>query len=94
MKEGVLRKRVGIRPAGRAPAREGTEVLAATGETIGTITSGGFGPTVNGPVAMGYISSSHGTPGTKVQLVVRGKPMPAEVVALPFVPHRYFRKTA
>lgn len=90
---GATRRRVGLKPEGRAPAREGTEVLSATGEPIGKITSGGFGPSVNGPVAMGYVSTAHVTPGTKVQLVVRGKPLPAEVVALPFVAHRYFRKT-
>jgi aminomethyltransferase len=90
--EGATRRRIGIEPNGRAPAREGTEVLSASGETIGMITSGGFGPSVNGPVAMGYVTQAHAQPGTKLQLVVRGTPMPAEVVALPFVPHRYFRK--
>ncbi|MEZ5817341.1 MAG: glycine cleavage system aminomethyltransferase GcvT [Hyphomicrobiaceae bacterium] len=90
---GPSRKRVGIKPEGRAPAREGTEILAADGEPIGTVTSGGFGPSVNGPVAMGYVTAGQAAPGTKVQLVVRGKPMPAEVVALPFVAHRYFRKS-
>ncbi len=93
LKDGPARRRVGIKPEGRAPAREGTEVLAADGATIGTITSGGFGPTVNGPVAMGYVTASHAAPGTKVQLVVRGKPLPAEIVTLPFAPHRYVRKT-
>ncbi len=89
--DGPARKRVGIRPEGRAPAREGTEILSADGEPIGNITSGGFGPSVNGPVAMGYVSAEHATPGTRLQLVVRGKPMPAEVATLPFVSHRYFR---
>lgn len=90
--QGPSRKRVGIRPEGRAPAREGTEILAAGGEIIGRITSGGFGPSVNGPVAMGYVAAAHAAAGTKVQLVVRGKAMPAEVVTMPFQPHRYFRK--
>jgi aminomethyltransferase len=94
--EGPSRRRVGIRPDGRAPAREGTEILSASGasasgQPIGKITSGGFGPSVNGPVAMGYVAARHAAPGTKVQLVVRGRPMPAEVVTLPFAPHRYFR---
>ena len=71
---------------------EGTEILSASGEPIGRITSGGFGPTVNGPIAMGYVTSASAAPGTKVQLVVRGKPLPAEVVTMPFAPHRYFRK--
>ena len=89
---GPSRRRVGIRPEGRAPAREGTEILSAAGESIGRVTSGGFGPTVNAPVAMGYVAAAHATIGTKVQLVVRGKPLPAEVAAMPFTPHRYFRK--
>jgi aminomethyltransferase len=89
---GPSRKRVGIRPEGRAPAREGTEILAADGTPIGQVTSGGFGPTVNGPIAMGYVTSAHAAPGTRLQLVVRGKPLPSEVVAMPFVPHRYARK--
>ena len=93
LKDGPSRRRVGIRPDGRAPAREGTEIQSASGDKIGTVTSGGFGPTVNGPIAMGYVASAHAKPGTKVQLVVRGKPLPAEVVGLPFAPHRYFRKT-
>ena len=90
--QGPSRKRVGIKPEGRAPAREGTMILAAGGETIGKITSGGFGPSANGPVAMGYVAAAHAAAGTKVQLVVRGKAMPAEVVTMPFQPHRYFRK--
>ena len=92
LKDGPSRRRVGIRPDGRAPAREGTEIQSASGDKIGTVTSGGFGPTVNGPIAMGYVASAHAKPGTKVQLVVRGKPLPAEVVGLPFAPHRYFGK--
>jgi len=89
--EGPKRRRVGIRPDGRAPAREGTEILSAAGEPIGRITSGGFGPTVNGPVAMGYVLSAHSAPGTSVGLLVRGKPLPGKVVDLPFVPNRYFK---
>ena len=92
LKDGPARRRVGIKPDGRAPAREGAEILSASGERIGTITSGGFGPTVNGPVAMGYVATGHAAPGTKVQLIVRDKPLPATVVPLPFAPHRYFRK--
>jgi aminomethyltransferase len=92
LRDGPSRKRVGIRPEGRAPAREGTDILDAGGAKVGTVTSGGFGPSVNGPVAMGYVASAGAGPGTKVQLVVRGKPLPAEVVSMPFVSHRYFRK--
>jgi aminomethyltransferase len=89
--EGASRVRVGIKPDGRAPAREGTEVRSADGAAIGKVTSGGFGPTVNGPVSMGYVAREHAAPGTAVQLIVRDKPMPASIVALPFVPHRYAR---
>jgi aminomethyltransferase len=91
--DGPSRRRVGLKPEGRAPAREGAQILSETGETIGRITSGGFGPSVNGPIAMGYVAVGQAAAGTRVQLVVRGKPLPAEVVALPFVPHRYFRKS-
>jgi aminomethyltransferase len=86
---GPARRRVGIKPDGRAPAREGTEILAPSGERMGTVTSGGFGPSVNGPIAMGYVHSSHAEPGTQLSLMVRGKPLGARVVPLPFVPHRY-----
>jgi aminomethyltransferase len=89
LEQGPSRRRVGIRPDGRAPAREGTEILARSGERIGTVTSGGFGPSVNGPIAMGYVQSRYAEPGTQVSLVVRGRPMEASVVPLPFVPHRY-----
>jgi aminomethyltransferase len=88
--EGPSRKRVGLKPEGRAPAREGTEVQA-DGRTIGVVTSGGFGPTIGGPVAMGFVETAFAAPGTKVTLIVRGKPLPAEVVTLPFVPARYKR---
>ncbi|MEQ1520408.1 MAG: glycine cleavage system aminomethyltransferase GcvT [Aestuariivirga sp.] len=88
---GAKRKRVGIKPEGRAPAREGTVVTDAAGRQIGVITSGGFGPTANGPVAMGYVETAFAKPGTAIQLIVRDKPMPAQVITLPFVPHNYKR---
>jgi aminomethyltransferase len=88
---GPPRLRVGIQPQGRAPAREGTEILSGSGDRIGIVTSGGFGPTANGPVAMGYVGAAHAKSGTPVQLVVRGKPLSAAVCDLPFVPHRYIR---
>ena len=90
---GPKRRRVGIRPDGRAPAREGTEVLSPSGERIGVVTSGGFGPSVNGPVAMGYVQAGHAEVGTPVNLMVRGKTLPAAIAPLPFVPHRYARKS-
>ncbi len=89
--EGPSRKRVGILPEGRAPARGGTEIQSADGAPIGTVTSGGFGPSVHGPVAMGYVQSAFAEPGTKLNLIVRGKAVPASVVKLPFQPHRYHR---
>ncbi|CUH87061.1 Aminomethyltransferase [Phaeobacter sp. CECT 5382] len=89
--EGAARKLVGIKPEGRAPARQGVEVQCSEGNTIGAITSGGFGPTVGGPVAMGYVSAGHGEPGEKVNLIIRGKAQPAEIVALPFVTQNYKR---
>src|SRR5262249_36452574 len=90
---GPKRRRVGIKPDGRAPAREGTEILALLGDRLGPVTSGGFGPTVNGPIAMGYVPAGRAEPGTPVNLMVRGKALSASVVPLPFVPHRYVRKT-
>jgi aminomethyltransferase len=88
---GAKRKRVGIWPEGRAPAREGTIVTDSSGRQIGFITSGGFGPTAKGPVAMGYVETAFATAGTAVQLIVRGQPMPAQIANLPFVPHNYKR---
>jgi aminomethyltransferase len=88
---GAKRLRVGIRPEGRAPAREGTEIHSPAGQSIGRITSGGFGPTVNGPIAMGYVPAPYAGQDTPIALLVRGKPLPARVVDLPFVPNRYFR---
>ena len=91
LRDGAARLRVGIKPDGRAPAREGTEIRSAEGAPIGKVTSGGFGPSVNGPISMGYVAKEFAAAGTKVQLIVRDKPMPADIVALPFVPHRYAR---
>lgn len=91
LSEGPQRKRVGILPEGRAPAREGTEITTLDGVKIGTVTSGGFGPTLNGPCAMGYVETEHSAIGTKVHLMVRGNAMPATIVAMPFVPHRFHR---
>lgn len=87
---GPARIIVGIKPEGRQPAREGTEVFK-DGRLVGHLTSGGFGPSVGGPVALGLIESSLAEPGTALTLVVRGKELPARTVKLPFVPHRYVR---
>lgn len=91
LRDGPARKRVGILPEGRAPAREGTAVLDSAGAAIGAITSGGFGPSVGGPVAMGYVAAQHALPGSTLGLVVRGKTLPARVAKMPFVPARYHR---
>jgi aminomethyltransferase len=88
---GAKRLRVGIRPEGRQPARGHTPVHAPGGPAIGEVTSGGFGPSVNGPVAMGYVAREHAADGTPLELLVRGKPLAARVAALPFTPHRYAR---
>jgi aminomethyltransferase len=87
------RKRVGLQPEGRAPAREGTDVVATDGTKIGTVTSGGFGPSVGAPIAMGYVRSDFAEDQTALALMVRGISRPARVVPLPFVPHRYKRST-
>ncbi len=88
---GVTRLRVGIRPEGRAPARADTAVVALDGTAAGTITSGGFGPTLGGPLAMGYVRRDLAVAGQTVNLHVRGKLLPAQIATLPFVPHRYAR---
>jgi aminomethyltransferase len=89
LREGPGRKRVGLRPQGRAIAREGAAIVDGAGAALGTVTSGGFGPTVGGPVAMGYVAAAAAAPGTAVGLVVRGQTVPARTVPMPFVPHRY-----
>ncbi len=89
---GPSRLRVGILPDGRAPAREGVEIVDTDGNRIGVVTSGGFGPTYGGPVAMGYVDAGFNAVGTEVGLVVRGKTLPAKVAAMPFVEQRYYRK--
>ena len=88
---GVSRKRVGIRPDGRAPAREGTEIQDLDGRKIGVVTSGGFGPTVNGPVAMGYVETASANVATRLNLIVRGQALPASVAGLPFIPKTFKR---
>jgi aminomethyltransferase len=91
LERGAPRRRVGIRPDGRAPARALAEIIADDGTEAGTITSGGFSPTLNAPIAMGYVRQDLAAEGTALHLTVRGKQLPARVVPLPFVPHRYAR---
>jgi len=89
--EGPPRRRVGIRPDGRAPAREATPITDAAGNPIGQVTSGGFGPSVGGPIAMGYVDIAHAAEGAALSLLVRGSARPARIAPLPFVPHHYHR---
>ena len=85
------RVRVGLRPEGRAPARAGTMIVAEDGTEAGSVTSGGFSPSLGVPIAMGYVRRGLSAPGSRLYLMVRGKPLPALVTTLPFVPHRYVR---
>jgi len=89
--DGPSRLRVGILPEGKAPARAHTEITDADGRVIGEITSGGFGPSLGAPLAMGYVEKAHAAVGTAVNLMVRGKALPAKIAAMPFVAHRYQR---
>ena len=90
---GAPRRRVGLKPEGRAPVREGAALFADTtsSEQIGSVTSGGFGPSVNAPVAMGYLPTSQAAPGALVFAELRGQRLPLRVTAMPFVPNTYKR---
>jgi aminomethyltransferase len=88
---GASRVRVGLKPDGKAPAREGAEIVNADGTVVGRVTSGGFGPSVNGPVAMGYVSPQYAKDGTTLGLKVRTQVLPARVVPMPFVPKRFYK---
>lgn len=87
---GVSRKRVGLALEGRLAAREGAEVFAGS-ERVGTVTSGGFSPSLEHPIAMAYVATAHAATGTALEIDVRGKRLPARVAPMPFVPHRYHR---
>jgi aminomethyltransferase len=88
--EGTARKWVGLTIEGRLPAREGAEVFAGAAK-VGTVTSGGFSPTLQAPIAMAYVASEHAAIGTQIEVEVRGKRLAATVAPTPFVPHRYHR---
>ena len=88
---GVTRKRVGLQAEGKMPVREGALILDAEDNEIGIVTSGGFGPTIQGPVAMGYVKLIYAAVDTKLFAVVRDKKVPITVVKLPFVQQRYYR---
>lgn len=87
--EGPPRKRVGLRLDGRAPARTGAEIADKNGNVIGAVTSGGFGPSIDGPIAMGYVKTEASSPETEVDVIVRGKQLKATVTSPVHVPHRY-----
>jgi aminomethyltransferase len=89
--EGPERLRVGLKPEGRAPMREGVELFAEDGTPVGRITSGGFGPSVNAPIAMGYVARAHASIGTILQGELRGKRLPVTVTELPFHSTSYKR---
>lgn len=91
--DGPAERWVGLAVEGRLPAREGATVLAG-GKRAGVVTSGGFSPSLERPIALAWIAASHAGVGTSLEIEVRGKRLPATVVALPFVPHRYVRKGA
>ena len=87
----LKRKRVGLVALERIPVRDGTVLQSFEGKDIGFVTSGLLGPTADRPIAMGYVATAFSEPGTRVQAIVRGKPVPMEVSTLPFVPARYYR---
>jgi aminomethyltransferase len=91
LEKGSPRRRVGLLLDGKAPAREGADITTLDGQVIGRVTSGGFSPSLGKPIAMGYVETAYAGLGTKLHLMVRGKPLDAEVAAMPFVPHHYYR---
>jgi aminomethyltransferase len=93
LREGAPTKRVGFAIEGRLPAREGAEIFAGDAK-VGTVTSGGFAPSVGAPIAMGYVQAAHAAPGTSLEIEVRGKRLNATITPMPFVPHHYVRKGA
>ena len=86
------RARIGLIIEDKAPAREGAEIQDKKGNAIGVVTSGGFSPTLNKPIAMGYVERRFAEIGTELNLMVRGRALPAQVAQMPFVPHRYVHK--
>lgn len=91
IEQGTARRRVGLIPDGRAPIREGEALFDSQQREVGRITSGGFGASVNGPIAMALVETKYAAPGLTLTAVVRDRPRPCRVVALPFVPHQYCR---
>ncbi|MDD2060470.1 glycine cleavage system aminomethyltransferase GcvT [Pseudomonas sp. GD03860] len=89
--QGVARKRIGLLPQERTPVREDAEIVNEAGTVIGKVCSGGFGPTLAGPVAMGYVDSAYTALDTPVWAIVRGKRVAMKVSKMPFVAQRYYR---
>ena len=90
-REGVMRKRVGLLPQARTPVREGAQIIDAQGVEVGRVCSGGFGPTLDAPVAMGFVETTAAVIDNELHAIVRGKPVPLKVAKMPFVPQRYYR---
>ena len=93
LRDGPPRQRVGIAAQGRRPIRDGAVVADASGNQVGMVTSGGFGPTVDAPVAMAYVAAGHSTGGTELFAEGRKGPEPCQVASLPFTEHRYWRRS-
>jgi len=91
LRDGPERRRVGLRFSGRQPVREGAELVTAAGEVVGHVTSGTFSPTLQTPIAMGYVAADYAAIGTPIRAIVREKPVEGEIAPMPFVPHRYVR---
>ena len=89
--DGAARKRVGLKVQGRAPVREGAELVNEAGEKIGQVSSGGFGPSLGAPVAMGYVETAYSAIGSPIAVRLRGKTIPVEVIKMPFVAQNYVR---
>ena len=94
LSDGPIRKRVGLAVEGRQPVREGAMVVDSEGNEVGKVTSGGFSPSLEAPIAMAYVPLADAAPGTEISLAQRGRLYSAKVVPMPFVPHRYHRKGA
>jgi aminomethyltransferase len=94
IEEGPIRRRVGLSVEGRQPVREGAAVVDEDGDEVGKVTSGGFSPMLEAPIAMAYVPAASAEPGSEIRLVQRGKIFQAKVTQTPFVPHRYHRKGA
>jgi aminomethyltransferase len=92
IENGPIRRRVGLSVEGRQPVREGAMVVDGEGNDVGNVTSGGFSPILEAPIAMAYVPAAMAGPGTPISLAQRGRIFQAKVVPTPFVPHRYHRK--